>query len=145
MTATAQVVAARVRAYSDAFGAAFHAKDAALLRPYCHVPAFTLGGGRMHVITTEAESDARWTRALSALPADYNHSVLHTVDVTLTSDSNAFASVDCSRYRANGDELVRFFASYLLVCVGGDWRVCAWIPHAPGQSAERVRVPLPEA
>ena len=123
-------LAAWVREYSDTFGFAFHAGDPKMLRPYCHVPALGISGGRINLIATEEESDARWAAAHAGLPEDYDHSVLHTVDVTLTSPTAAFVTVDCGRYRKNGEEYVRFNASYVVAQVEKGWRITAWIGHS---------------
>lgn len=122
-------LAAWVREYSDAFGRAFHAGDPALMRPYCHVPALAIGGGTVRLIATEAESDARWAAAHAGLPDDYDHSVLHTVDATFTGPDAAFVTVDCGRYRANGEEYARFHASYVVARGADGWRITAWIGH----------------
>ncbi len=122
-------LAAWVREYSDTFGYAFHAGDPAMMRPYCHVPALSVGGGKVALIATEAESDGRWAAAHAGLPAGYDHSVLHTVDVTFTSPTAAFVTVDCGRYLADGEEYVRFNASYVVAKVEEGWRITAWIGH----------------
>ncbi len=128
MTTEAEL-AAWVREYSDHFGFSFHARDPAMMRPYCHVPALSVGGGRVQFIATVEESDARWAAAHAGLPEDYHHSVLHTVDVTFTSLNAAFVTVDCGRFRANGEEYARFNASYIVAQVEEGWRITAWIGH----------------
>ncbi|HCV00924.1 MAG TPA: hypothetical protein DGL25_06950, partial [Dehalococcoidia bacterium] len=80
-------------------------------------------------IATVEESDARWASAHAGLPDDYDHSVLHTVDVSFTSPVSAFVTVDCGRYRKTGEEYVRFKASYLVAQVEEGWRITAWIGH----------------
>ena len=122
-------LAAWVREYSDAFGHAFHAGDPALMRPYCHVPALAIGGGAVRLIATEAESDARWAAAHAGLPGDYDHSVLHTVDVTFTGADAAFVTVNCGRYTRAGEEYVNFDASYVVARTDDGWRITAWIGH----------------
>ncbi len=123
-------LAAWVREYSDTFGLSYHANDPTRMRPYCNVPSLGIGGGRVNLIATEEASDARWAAAHAALPEDYHHSVLHTVDVTLTSPTSALVTVDCSRYRLNGDPYVRFKASYVLAKGDDGWRIAVWLGHA---------------
>ena len=100
-----KTIADRIREYSDTFGAAFHAKDPTLLRPYCHTPSMAIGSGRAVVADTQADDDARWARALAALPDDYHHSVLHEVEVMMTGPKSAVVTVDCGRFRESGEEL----------------------------------------
>ena len=139
MANTEQIVADRIREYSDTFGAAFHAKDASLLRPYCHVPSMTIGGGRAFSLSTIEESDERWTRALAGLPDDYDHSILHTVDVTMMSPETALVSVDCGRFNTKDDEYARFGASYVAILVDGTWLITTWIGLGAGAELQTVR------
>ena len=124
-----ETLAARIREYSDTFGFAFHAKDPTMLRPYCHVPALGMGRGGVNLINTVEESDARWARAHASLPEDYDHSVLHTVDVTFTNPDTAMVTVDCGRYNKAGEEYHRFFASYVVTKTAEDWKIAVWIGH----------------
>ena len=128
MTTEAEL-AAWVREYSDHFGFSYHAKDPTMMRPYCHVPALGIGGGRVNLIATVEESDARWAAAHEGLPDDYDHSVLHTVDVTFTSPTAAYVTVNCGRYNKAGEEYVNFDASYVVAQVEEGWRITTWIGH----------------
>ena len=134
-----QTVADRFREYSDAFGRAFHADDPKLLRPFCHVPSMRIGAGGASVMLTPEESDARWARTLADLPADYDHSVLHTVDVMLTSATSAWVTVDCGRFDTEGAEYARFWASYIAMLADEGWQITTWVGHEPGQTPHTVR------
>ena len=61
-----------------------------------------IGASGASVMQTPEESDARWAEVLGGLPADYDHSVLHTVDVMLTSATSAWVTVDCGRFNTHG-------------------------------------------
>jgi hypothetical protein len=136
---TAREVAAFVREYSDAFVRSVHEKDSTLLRAYCAIPSMSLGpNGPTYTMTAE-ENDARWARAAAAVPEDYGNSVLHTVDVTMCSPTAAFVTAECSRYRKDGSEYVRFWASYTVSKTPVGWRVASWISTAPSGPAPARR------
>lgn len=139
MKGTEQIVADRYREYSDAFVQAARVKDVTLLRPYGHVPSMSISEGQVQIMETEAQSDERWSRALSNLPADYHNSTIHTVDVILTSSKSAVVSADISRFNKNGDEYVRFWCSYVFVKTDEDWKISVWITHDPGKAPQAVR------
>lgn len=123
-----EVVAETVRDYSDMFARALHARDPALMRPYCHVPALHLGPQGVRLVASDEEHDASWAAAHDGLrPLDYDHSVLHTVDVRLLNEATALVEVDCSRYDAGGGEIVRFPAAYLATRTPEGWKICTWI------------------
>lgn len=135
-----QVVADRIREYSDTFGRAFHAHDPTLLRPYCHVPSMGIGGGTARVIETLEDNDKRWAHALAGLPADYDHSVLHTVDVTLMSPTAAWVTADCGRFNTDGTEYARFWASYIAIETDEGWQITTWVGHEPGRTPQTERL-----
>ena len=139
MNDTEQAVADRFREYSDTFGRAFHAAEPKLLRPYCHVPSMSIGAGGARVVQTPEASDARWAEVLGGLPADYDHSVLHTVDVMLTSATSAWVTVDCGRFNTRGAEYARFRASYIAIQTVEGWQITTWVGHEPGQTPQTVR------
>jgi len=139
MSGTEQEVAEAYREYSNAFIQACHTKDVTLLRPYSHVPAMMVAGGRTHVVLTEAESDARWARVFSSWPKDYQTSTLNAVDVTMISATSAFVSADISRFSENGKEYERVWCSYIFVKTGENWRLSATMPHDPGRAPHTVR------
>ncbi len=134
MNDIAATVAAHIRQYSDTFGSAFHSSDPTLLRPYCHIPCVAIGRGRLLTMETEDASDKRWRRALDGLPKNYDHSVLHSVDVLMTDDRTAFVTVDCGRFDNQGIEYARFWASYITIETDEGWRITTWIGH--GQPPE---------
>ncbi len=128
--ATAAEVAAFVREYSDTFVRSVHERNPALMRQYCAVPSLSLGlDGPAYTMTFE-ENDARWARAAATVPEDYGNSVLHTVDVTMCSPSAAFVTADCSRYRKDGSEYARFWASYMVTRTPDGWKVASSITTA---------------
>ena len=133
MTDTQEAVAARIREYSDMFGRSAHEKNPSLMRPYCHVPSMAIGRGRVVTIDTPEANDRRWQRAAESLPDDYHHSVLHTVDVTLTDPGTAWVTADCGRFNDAGLEYHRFLASYLVVLVDDEWKITTWIGHGPDE------------
>ena len=121
-------LAARIREYSDMFGTAYHAHDTSLMRPYCHLPSMMIGGGGVRLMLVPEDIDATWARAHEPLRVeDYGHSVLHTVDVTTMSPSTALVSVECSRYRQNGEEFQRFLASYIVLNGENGWQITTWL------------------
>jgi hypothetical protein len=127
------VVAEMIRDYSDMFGRALHAQDASLMRPYCNVPAMHLGPTGVRLTTSLEEHDASWARAHEGLrPLNYDHSVLHTVEVQMLNPGTAFVEVDCSRYNATGEEFMHFPASYMVTNTPDGWKICTWIGRSAG-------------
>lgn len=126
----AAAVEARVREYYEAGVRVFRTGDPAALREYFDLPSMVLRQtGAPLVCSTVEELDARWRATISGLPADYDHSVCHSIEVQFTNPAIAVAIVSGSRYRANGEEIRRTDASYILTKTSGDWRVAVSIPH----------------
>jgi hypothetical protein len=129
MTGLEQEVADRYHEYHNAFVQAGKTRDVTLLRPYSHVPQMAVAGGRVIVSETEEKSDARWSRILGNLPADYDNSVAHSVDVTMFSKNSALVTVDVSRFRKDGTEYERFCGSYIMVRADAGWQISTWLVH----------------
>ena len=87
----------------------------------------------MLTIDSPEANDERWRRALASLPDNYDHSVLHTVDVLMTDDKTALVTVDCGRFDNEGNEYARFWASYITIETADGWLITTWIGHRPGQ------------
>ena len=129
MTDLEQEVADCYRGYHNAFVQAGKTQDATLLRPFTHIPLMTVAGGQASVIESEEKSDARWSRILANLPADYDHSVAHSLDVTMISTTSALVTVDVSRFKKDGKDYDHFCASYVMVKTEEGWRLTTWLVH----------------
>ena len=126
----AAAVEARVRAYYDAGVQAFRTADPIGMREYFDVPSMVLRQTATPLVcSTIEELDARWRTTIAGLPADYDHSVCHSIEVQIINPATAIATASGSRYRANGEEIRRVDASYVLTKTSGDWRVAVTIPH----------------
>ena len=139
MTEIPQIVAKRLHEYTDAFIRAGQTKDHTLLRPFTHIPLMDVVAGRVFVVDTEAKSDKRWSRILADLPEDYDHSVQHSVDVTMLTPKSAWVTIDCSRFKKSGEAYYRFWDSYIFIETKEDWKITTWIVHEPGKTPHTVR------
>ena len=135
-----QDVAKRYHEYTDAFIGAGKSKDVALLRPFTYLPLSTIVGGRVYVVDAEEKSDKRWSRILAGLPEEYDHSIIHSLDITVMSSTSAFVCADVSRFKEGGDEYDRFWASYIMVNTEEDWKITTWIVHDSKEAPRTVRL-----
>ena len=129
MSELAQEVADSYYRYHKAFIQAGKTKDITLLRPFSHVPQMAVANGRVMVGESEEKSDARWSRILAKLPADYDNSIAHSVDVTMMSQTSALVTVDVSRFKQDGAEYDRFRGSYIWVATDAGWQISIWLVH----------------
>jgi hypothetical protein len=114
---------------SDHFVMSVHTRDMSVMHPYCNLPSMLVRADGVKLLTTTEELDAHWAAAGDAVRAwGYDNSILHTVDVDLLSPVSAFVVVDCGRYNKAGNEVQRFFASYVLSKQPQGWRIVAWVP-----------------
>lgn len=123
MTSEQQVVAAQLHEYFADMGRAFHADHPGLLSRHYSGPLLLLSPQGTTLMSDAEAIDAFCRQLIANLPADYDHSTVHSIDVRMQNPSIAVASIDGGRYRANGEEIRRLGGTYILTKASGDWKI----------------------
>jgi hypothetical protein len=93
-----------------------------------------IGGTGVRVIATRAETEA-WMKSLWARLKERGFaraSKFSPLHIKQVSTSAAVASVRFARYDANGQEVERIGATYILHKTGAEWKIVVIVTHDPG-------------
>jgi ketosteroid isomerase-like protein len=114
--------------YADAFGR-FDVKGVA---GFCCQPFMMIAPSGCTALHTAGEIETAYTAIIQELrDRGYSHSIWLELYVKVLDAATAFASGVPVRF-ANGDELERVGAMYLLRKSGAEWKIAVLTTHAPG-------------
>jgi hypothetical protein len=125
-SADLEAVIEALNAYSDAFGRG-SLDDVA---GYCRAPMTLVAPEGTRLLASEEDIRAAYDATLRELRArGYSHTVWAELNVRLLSDATALASGIPVRFLADGRELERVAATYLLHNTAGAWRIMVVVLH----------------
>lgn len=113
---------------------AFHNFDVQRVLRYYHEPLMLIGAAGIRVMATRADTEA-WMQSFWARLKERGYarggefSPLHVKQV---SAGVAVASAQFVRYKADGQELERNGATYVLHKTGDGWKIVVVVGHDPG-------------
>ncbi len=100
---------------------------------YYHEPLMLILAGRVSAFMTRAESEA-WGKSFVAGLKERGavRTELRQLHVKQVSAGVAIASVQAVRYKADGQELGRIGATYVLGNTSNGWKIAVLVGHDPG-------------
>jgi ketosteroid isomerase-like protein len=116
------------------YASAFHNFDVQRVLRYYHEPLIVIGGPAVRVMATRADTEA-WMKSFWARLRERGYargSEFSPLHVKQVSTSVAVASAQFVRYKADGQELERIGATYVLHKTSDGWKIVVVVGHDPG-------------